>query len=92
MFRRLTEAGEWRVRQMQASRSDRFALPVDILPDERFPCATAWFARWAAGRTVLRMEYFYREMRRRTGLLMDGDAPAGGRWNFRVRLRSRPMR
>lgn len=28
------------------------------------------------------MEYFYREMRRKTGLLMVGDAPEGGRWNF----------
>ncbi len=78
----VTEAGEWRVRQMQATWAERFALPVDILPDERFLCPTADFARWAAGRKQLRMEYFYREMRRRTGLLMDGDAPAGGRWNF----------
>ena len=78
----VTEAGEWRVRQMQASWAGRFALPVDILPDERFLCPTADFARWAAGRKQLRMEYFYREMRRRTGLLMDGDEPAGGCWNF----------
>ena len=78
----VTEAGECRVRQMQASWAERFALPVDILPDERFLCPTADFARWAAGRKQLRMEYFYREMRRRTGLLMDGDEPAGGRWNF----------
>jgi deoxyribodipyrimidine photolyase-related protein len=28
------------------------------------------------------MEYFYREMRRKTGLLMDGDDPEGGKWNF----------
>ena len=78
----VTEAGEWRVRQMQASWAERFALPVDIRPDERFLCPTADFARWAAGRRQLRMEYFYREMRRRTGLLMDGDEPAGGCWNF----------
>ena len=78
----VTEAGEWRVRQMQASWAERFSRPVDILPDERFLCPTADFARWAAGRKQLRMEYFYREMRRRTGLLMDDDAPAGGRWNF----------
>ncbi|MDP3242177.1 MAG: cryptochrome/photolyase family protein, partial [Reyranella sp.] len=78
----VTEAGEWRVRQMQASWAERFSRPVDTLPDERFLCPTADFARWAAGRKQLRMEYFYREMRRRSGLLMDGDAPAGGRWNF----------
>ena len=28
------------------------------------------------------MEYFYRLLRRQTGLLMDGDQPVGGRWNF----------
>jgi deoxyribodipyrimidine photolyase-related protein len=40
------------------------------------------FAAWAAGRKSLRMEFFYREMRRKTGLLMDGEEPEGGRWNF----------
>jgi deoxyribodipyrimidine photolyase-related protein len=30
----------------------------------------------------LRMEYFYRELRRKTGLLMDGDKPEGGKWNY----------
>ena len=29
-----------------------------------------------------RMEYFYREMRRKTGYLMDGDEPEGGEWNY----------
>jgi deoxyribodipyrimidine photolyase-related protein len=28
------------------------------------------------------MEYFYRDVRRKTGLLMDGDDPVGGQWNF----------
>ena len=28
------------------------------------------------------MEFFYREMRRETGLLMEGDQPAGGQWNY----------
>jgi deoxyribodipyrimidine photolyase-related protein len=28
------------------------------------------------------MEYFYRDMRRKTGLLMEGDEPAEGKWNF----------
>ncbi|MDZ7717141.1 MAG: cryptochrome/photolyase family protein [Balneolaceae bacterium] len=29
-----------------------------------------------------RMEYFYREMRRKTAYLMDGDEPEGGEWNY----------
>ena len=40
------------------------------------------FADWAGGRTRLKMEDFYRWQRRRLGYLMDGDEPAGGRWNF----------
>lgn len=40
------------------------------------------FAQWAKGRRRLVMEDFYRWQRRRLGLLMDGDEPAGGRWNF----------
>ncbi|MDR9418736.1 cryptochrome/photolyase family protein [Gracilimonas sp.] len=28
------------------------------------------------------MEYFYREMRRKTGYLMNGDEPEGGGWNY----------
>lgn len=28
------------------------------------------------------MEFFYREMRRETGLLMEGDKPVGGQWNY----------
>lgn len=33
-------------------------------------------------RRQLRMEHFYRGMRKRTGLLMEADGPAGGAWNF----------
>ncbi len=78
----VAEPGEWRIRQSIEDWQDRFGLPVDILADDRFICSIDEFADWAKGRKQLRMEYFYREMRRKTGLLMDGDKPEGGRWNF----------
>ena len=78
----VTYAGEWRVSQIVAGWQDALALPVDILPDTRFICPLPVFREWAEGRKALRMEYFYRDMRRRTGLLMDGDQPVGGQWNF----------
>lgn len=75
---RVTEPGEWRLLQdMQA-----WAAPPEILPDTRFICSHAEFARWADGRKALRMEHFYRMMRRKTGLLMSGEQPEGGQWNF----------
>ncbi len=78
----VTEAGEWRVAQAMAGWAARFSIPVEILPDDRFLCSHDAFRAWADGRKTLRMEYFYRAMRRRTGLLMDGDQPVGGQWNF----------
>jgi len=78
----VTTPGEWRVLETVRGWHDVLGIPVDILDDDRFVCTGSEFAAWASGRKQLRMEYFYRDMRRKTGLLMDGDAPAGGQWNF----------
>lgn len=78
----VTEPGEWRVLDAVRTWSVLFGLPVDVRPDTRFIASRSEFDTWAAGRSTLRMEYFYREMRRKTGLLMDGSKPAGGQWNF----------
>ncbi|MDB5593673.1 MAG: cryptochrome/photolyase family protein [Hyphomicrobiales bacterium] len=78
----VTEPGEWRVWEMMRAWGERFALPVEIREDDRFFCSRGRFARWAQDRKSYRMEFFYREMRRETGLLMDGDEPEGGLWNF----------
>ena len=79
---RVTEAGEWRVRAMLDSWADRFDVPVSILPDDRFLASHEEFENWAEGRKQLRMEFFYRDMRRKSNLLMDGEKPVGGKWNF----------
>ena len=78
----VTEAGEWRVRSAMDTWSTLTGLDVDIRDDDRFFADHARFARWALGRKSFRMEFFYREMRRETGFLMDGGEPAGGIWNF----------
>ena len=78
----VTEAAEWRVAQIIQGWKSLFDIPVDILPDDRFLCSPDQFKQWSEGRKQLRMEYFYRDMRRRTGLLMDQDQPLGGKWNF----------
>jgi deoxyribodipyrimidine photolyase-related protein len=73
-----TEPGEWRL----IDKLKYAPLKVHLLPDDRFLATHAEFEAWAEGRKALRMEYFYREMRRKTGLMMEGDQPAGGKWNF----------
>lgn len=78
----MTEGAEYRVQEMMTSWKDAFDVPTRILPDDRFICDHDEFTAWADGRKQLRMEYFYREMRRKTGLLMQGDQPEGGKWNY----------
>ena len=85
----VTEPGEHRLEAEMAGWSAALDRPVDIRADDRFFCARADFAAWAAGRKSLRMEYFYREMRRRHRVLMEGDAPAGGAWNYDAENRKR---
>lgn len=85
----VTEPGEWRVWEMMQDWRETLAVPVEIRPDNRFLCPREDFARWAEGRHHLRMETFYRGMRKRTGLLMDRGEPLGGRWNFDSENRKR---
>jgi deoxyribodipyrimidine photolyase-related protein len=79
---KVTEPGEWRVAAMMRGWAAALKLPVDILDDDRFIASNAEFAAWAKDRKQLRMEYFYRDMRRKTRLLMAGTEPEGGKWNF----------
>ncbi|MEQ8603872.1 MAG: cryptochrome/photolyase family protein [Marivibrio sp.] len=78
-----TACGEHRLDAEMRGWAERLDRPVEIRADDRFLCDLDWFFGWAEGRKMLRMEHFYREMRRATGLLMTGDGePEGGRWNF----------
>jgi deoxyribodipyrimidine photolyase-related protein len=76
----LTEPSEWRVAEMIADWGAD--IPVEVRQDTRFYASPAFFATWAKGRKNYRMDYFYRELRRKSGLLMDGDEAIGGKWNF----------
>lgn len=78
----VTSSGEWRVQAMLEAWATLFGMSVDIRPDTRFIAPAGFFDEWMADRKAPRMEFFYREMRRLTGLLMDGDKPEGGQWNY----------
>ncbi|RLU02759.1 MAG: cryptochrome/photolyase family protein [Ketobacter sp.] len=86
----VTQPGEYRLLKDMQQWSQAFGLPVEILPDDRFFCGTEQFEHWANGRNQLRMEYFYREMRKHHRILMDGDKPAGGEWNYDAENRKPP--
>ena len=50
--------------------------------DKHFLCSQASFRQWAGQSTSLRMEFFYRLMRKQYKVLMEGDQPVGGQWNY----------
>ena len=84
----VTEPAEFRV--LQNMKEWNLGIPVDIRGDNRFLCTHDDFVQWADGRKQLRMEYFYREMRKKYGILMDGDKPEGGEWNYDSKNRKPP--
>lgn len=78
----VTCPGEYRVLQDIQSLADEFSIHIELREDDRFLCTPVEFASWAKGRKQLRMEYFYREIRKKYQILMHNNAPIGGQWNF----------
>jgi deoxyribodipyrimidine photolyase-related protein len=80
----MTAPGDWRVLQTIQAVAEARQLPLEVREDRHFFTPLDEFAAHAKGRKSLRMEYFYREQRKRNRVLMseDGHEPAGGRWNF----------
>jgi deoxyribodipyrimidine photolyase-related protein len=78
----MTAPGDWRVLRAIEGVAVANRLPLDIRDDRHFFSSIREFAAHAKGRKSLRMEYFYREQRKRHRVLMQGDAPVGGQWNF----------
>jgi deoxyribodipyrimidine photolyase-related protein len=78
----LTAPGDWRVLQAMKGVAESRGLSLDVRADRHFFVGLSEFAAYANARKSLRLEYFYREQRRRHRVLMDGDEPLGGRWNF----------
>ncbi len=78
----VTEPGEYRVLKMIQSWEKQTGIPIEIKDDNRFFISRKYFETWAAGKKQLLMENFYRQMRKKTGLLMNNNKPAGGQWNY----------
>ena len=81
---KLMEPMSWSMREAAAG------LGVALVRSNQFLCHYEEFAGWAAGRNRVVMEDFYRWQRQRLGYLMDGDEPAGGKWNFDAANREPP--
>lgn len=78
----MTAPGDWRVWQSLKAVAAAAGLPLELRDDRHFFSTVREFAAHAKGRKTLRLEYWYRELRRRHQVLMEGDQPCGGEWNF----------
>lgn len=78
----MTAPGDWRVLHLIKNVAEAQGLALDLREDRHFFSSVRDFAAHAKGRKSLRMEYFYREQRRRHQVLMEADQPVGGQWNF----------
>ncbi|MCG6861491.1 MAG: cryptochrome/photolyase family protein, partial [Chromatiaceae bacterium] len=67
--------------QLQQAASEA-GLPLEVRTDRKFLIGMNDFRDWANGRKALRLEHFYRHMRRRNDVLLEGKNPMGGSWNF----------
>ncbi len=79
---RVVQPGEYRLQAAISRICADAGVPLEVLEDGHFLCPLPDFARWAEGRKELRLEFFYRWMRKRHDVLMDNGEPAGGAWNF----------
>ncbi len=78
----MTEPGDWRVEQALRTFAAESKVNLVMREDTHFMCSRRQFAEWARGYKQFRLEYFYRMMRKRYNVMMEGDQPLKGRWNF----------
>ena len=78
----LTAPGDWRLLQGLRATAAEHQLPLELRDDTHFFSTVREFAAHAKGRKQLRLEYWYRALRQKHRILMDGSAPVGGQWNF----------
>ena len=87
----VTEPGEYRILEIMKTWGKILDISVNILSDSRFLATHGDFSAWAKGKKQLRLEFFYREMRKKHSILIDGDnKPIGGEWNYDKENRKPP--
>jgi deoxyribodipyrimidine photolyase-related protein len=78
-----TLPGEWRILNGLQRVCRKADVPLDVREDRHFFETPEGFKEWAGNRKSIRLEYYYRELRKRHDILMTKSGkPAGGDWNY----------
>lgn len=78
----VTHPGEWRILQSLKKVCAEESVELEVRDDKHFYTTLKDFEAHASGRKALRMEFFYRELRKRFDVLMEDGKPVGGDWNY----------
>lgn len=77
------EPGEWRLKVALEKLAQELNIQLVMHDDTHFYCTNHEFGEWAADKKELRLEYFYRYMRKKHQILIDEKSqPIGGQWNY----------
>jgi len=79
---KVRKPGEHRVEMLLKQAVSENGLTLEIIEDDHFLSTIEEFTLHAKDRKQLRMEYFYREMRKKYDILCKDDKPEGGEWNY----------
>jgi deoxyribodipyrimidine photolyase-related protein len=78
----MVSAGAARLNAALAEVCQMQQIKLELREDRHFIATLAEFNAWSKGKKTLRLEFWYRQLRQKTGLLMHESAPIGGQWNF----------
>lgn len=78
----ILEPGDYRIANEIKHQAKKLKVPLEVRADRHFYCAIDEFQAYAKPGKRLILENFYRQMRRKHAILMDGEDPVGGQWNF----------
>ena len=78
----ICEPGEYRLEQDLIALCKAQNVQLVVRDDTHFMCSRADFIHWVDSKKELRMEFFYRKMRAKYNVLMQGKDPEGGAWNY----------
>jgi deoxyribodipyrimidine photolyase-related protein len=75
--------GDYRVTESLVNTCKQYQVPFKQLNDQHFLSTPQEFKQWAEGKKQLRLEYWYRELRKKYQILMEDEKnPLGGQWNY----------
>jgi deoxyribodipyrimidine photolyase-related protein len=75
--------GDYRVTESLVNTCKKYQVPFKQLNDQHFLSTPQEFKKWAEGKKQLRLEYWYRELRKKYQVLMEDEKkPLGGQWNY----------